>query len=81
MALMVLQCHAESTLPLEIRVQIYLLTVDILFNFAANGAWKMFSAVTDPDQSVGYAKRGDDAFNPKVQATGYHQFTFNQADP
>ena len=50
--------------------------VDILFKFAANGAWDVQWG-KDPDR-VGYAKRGGDAFNPKVQATGYHQFTFNQ---
>ena len=50
--------------------------VDILFKFAANGAWDVQWG-KDPDR-VGYAKRDGDAFNPKVQATGYHQFTFNQ---
>jgi len=50
--------------------------VPILFKFVANGTWDTQWGV-DPARA-GYTKRGGDAFNPKVQATGYHQFTFNQ---
>lgn len=50
--------------------------VPILFKFVANGTWDTQWGV-DPARA-GYAKRGGDAFNPTIQATGYHQFTFDQ---
>jgi hypothetical protein len=50
--------------------------VPILFKFVANGTWDNQWGVDSV--RPGYAKRGGDAFNPTIQATGYHQFTFDQ---